>query len=200
MAGYLDDIRKSYDQVATSYAVLVHEPAEGEDEALDLIANPAVGPVLDVGCGPGRLAGRLDERGMRAIGLDLSPAMIEIARRDHPGVDFLIASITDLPFAPGRIGAVVSWWSLIHLPRAVVPRALSEFHRVLTPAGTLVLGFHVGTGSTHKTSGYGGHAMDVHVHRWQPEELTALAITAGLRPHVVPTLPPDVLCFRRPNG
>lgn len=200
MTGYLDDIRTSYDRVAPSYAVLVQEPAEGEDDVLDLIAASAVGPVLDAGCGPGRLTGRLKERGVRAVGLDLSPGMIAIARRDHSAVDFCVASITDLPFASGALGAVVSWWSLIHLPRAVVPRALAEFYRVLTPAATVVLGFHAGTGSTHKTSGYGGHAMDVHVHRWQPEELTALAMNVGLRPRMASMLPPDVLCFRKPDG
>ena len=39
--------------------------------------------------------------------------------------------------------------------------------------------------------------MDVHVHRWQPDELTTLAKAAGFTPHPTPQLPQDVLCFLR---
>jgi SAM-dependent methyltransferase len=99
MIDYLDGIRESYDRVASSYAELVQEPAAGEDEALDLLAQLAAGPVLDAGCGPGRLVGRLQDRRLRVIGIDLSPVMIELARRDQPGAEFCVGSITDLPFA-----------------------------------------------------------------------------------------------------
>ncbi len=200
MPGYLDDIRTSYDMVASSYAELVQQPAGGEDEAIDLLADLGAGTVLDVGCGPGRLTARLRERGMRVIGLDLSIGMIQIAQRDHPTIGFAVGSMTDLPFPDARIAGVISWWSLIHLPRAVVPRALEECHRVLGPGGVLLLGFHAGAGSTHKTSGYGGHAMNVQVHRWQPEELTALAVAAGFTPHLAPVLPEDIVCFLKPRG
>jgi SAM-dependent methyltransferase len=193
----LDDIRTSYDTVASSYAELVHDGPPDEAANLDLFAKLASGRVLDVGCGPGRVAGLLHDRGLDVIGIDLSPGMIEIARRDHPGPDFRVGSMTDLDLPDGGLAGVISWWSIIHLPRDVVPQAIAEFHRVLAPGGVLLLGYHVGEESTHKTSGYGGHPMNVHVHRWTPAALTEIANTTGFTPYVDPVLPDDRLLFSK---
>jgi ubiquinone/menaquinone biosynthesis C-methylase UbiE len=193
----LDDIRTSYDTVAASYAELVQDGASDEPANLDLFAKLASGPVLDVGCGPGRLAGLLQERGLQVIGIDLSPGMIEIARRDHPDLDFRVGSMTDLELPDRELGGVISWWSIIHLPRDVVPQAFDEFYRVLAPGSVLLLGFHVGEESTHKTSGYGGHPMNIHVHRWTPAALTEIAVAAGFTPYLDPAIPEDRLFFRK---
>jgi len=194
---FLDDIRTSYDTVAPSYAELVQDGATAEPETFDLFAKLASGPVIDVGCGPGRTTGLLHERGLEVIGIDLSPGMIEIARRDHPELDFRVGSMTELDLPDGEVAGVLSWWSIIHLPRDVVPQAFAEFHRVLAAGGVLMLGFHVGEESTHKTSGYGGHPMNIHVHRWTPEALTAIAEAAGFTPYLDPIIPEDRLCFRK---
>ncbi|TCO46393.1 methyltransferase family protein [Kribbella antiqua] len=197
MTDPLDDIRTSYNTVAASYAELVQDGAADEPANLDLFAKLASGPVLDVGCGPGRLAALLHERGLQVIGIDLSPSMIEIARRDHPGLDFRVGSMTDLELPDGELGGVISWWSIIHLPRDVVPQAFAEFHRVLAPGGVLLLGFHVGEESTHKTFGYGGHPMNIYVHRWTAAALTEIAVAAGFTPYVDAEIPGDRLCFRK---
>ena len=47
-----------------------------------------VGPVADVGCGPGHVTAHLNKLGVDAFGIDLSPAMLDLARRDHPGLRF----------------------------------------------------------------------------------------------------------------
>ena len=196
MTDYLADIRTSYDNVAVSYAELVANPADGEAAAFDLLAQLVDGIVLDVGCGPGRTTGSLAARGLRVVGIDLSPGMIEVARRDHPRLDFRVGTMTALDFPDSSLAAVVSWWSIIHLPRDVVPQALAEFHRVLAPGGVLLVGFHVGTESTHKTSGYGGHPMNVHVHRWTAPALTELAVAAGFTPYPS-ELPEDRLLLQK---
>nr|WP_272954879.1 class I SAM-dependent methyltransferase [Kribbella shirazensis] len=157
---------------------------------------PPAGPVLDVGCGPGRTTALLAARGLRVVGIDLSPGMIEVARRDHPDLDFRVSSMTALDVPDGSVAGIVSWWSIIHLPRDVVPQAFAEFHRVLAAGGVLLIGFHVGTESTHKTSGYGGHPMNVHVHRWTAPGLTDIAVAAGFTPYPS-ELPEDRLLFRR---
>lgn len=143
------------------------------------------------------MVGLLHDRGLPAIGIDLSPGMIEVARRDHPDLDFRVGSMTALELPDGELGGVISWWSIIYLPRDVVPQAFAEFHRVLEPGGILLLGYHVGEETTHKTTGYGGHPMNVHVHRWLPTELTTIAVSAGFTPHLEPTLPDDCLLFRK---
>ncbi|MET9275489.1 class I SAM-dependent methyltransferase [Kribbella sp. NPDC003557] len=198
MTDYLADISTSYDNVAVSYAELVADGADGEETAFDLLAGlvPAGGLVLDVGCGPGRTTGLLAGRDLRVVGIDLSPGMIGVARRDHPDLDFRVGSMTALDLPDGSVSGIVSWWSIIHLPRDVVPQAFAEFHRVLAPGGVLLIGFHVGTESTHKTSGYGGHPMNIHVHRWTAPALTERAVAAGLTPYPS-ELPEDRLLFRK---
>ena len=200
MTDFLDDIRTSYDTVAVSYAELVVDGADWENEAFDLLAKLVAGSgrtVLDVGCGPGRTTGLLAERGLRVTGIDLSPGMIEVARRDHPDLNFRVGSMTALDVADGSASGVVSWWSIIHLPRDVVPQAFAEFYRVLAPGGVLLLGFHVGSESSHKTSGYGGHPMDIHVHRWTAPALTELAVAAGFAPYLATEIPHDRLLFQK---
>ncbi|GAB3942298.1 class I SAM-dependent methyltransferase [Kribbella albertanoniae] len=197
MTEILGRIRESYNTVAMSYAERVVDGPEWEIEGFDLVTKLADGrPVLDAGCGPGRTTGLLAARGP-VIGLDLSPGMIAVARRDHPEVDFRVGSMTALEFADGSFGGVVTWWSIIHLPRDVVPQALAEFHRVLAPGGVLLMGFHVGTESNHKTSGYGDLPMDIWVHRWLPEQLTELAVAAGFTPYQDAENPEDRLVFRK---
>ncbi|NUS00089.1 MAG: class I SAM-dependent methyltransferase [Kribbellaceae bacterium] len=179
---------------------MIVDPADWEVEAFDLLAKLVAGsgrPVLDVGCGPGRTTGLLAARDLPVIGIDLSPGMIEVARRDHPDLDFRVGSMTALDLPDGCASAVVAWWSIIHLPRDVVPQALAEFHRVLAPGGFLLMGFHVGEESVHKTSGYGGHPMNIYVHRWTGPALTELAVAAGLTPYQVSEIPEDRLLFQK---
>lgn len=91
--GWLADIRTSYDTVAASYAGQVREALAAEPylrAALALLADMVQaagggGPVADVGCGPGHVTAHLHGLGVDAFGVDLSPAMIDVARRDHPG-------------------------------------------------------------------------------------------------------------------
>jgi SAM-dependent methyltransferase len=53
--------------------------------------------VVDVGCGMGRLAPYLAAKGLCPSGIDLSPEMIWVARRNHPGVSFEVADVRELP-------------------------------------------------------------------------------------------------------
>ncbi|MFE7788602.1 class I SAM-dependent DNA methyltransferase [Streptomyces sp. NPDC057460] len=184
--GWLADTRTSYDTVATSYAeqvrnVLDETPEERAVLALfaNLVRTSGGGPVADVGCGPGRITAHLRELGVDAFGIDLSPAMIEVARRDHPGLRFEVGSMTDLDLADASMAGLVAWYSLIHVPDDEIGSVLAHFHRVLRPGGPLLLSFHVGDESRLKTQGYGGHPMKVYVHRRQPCQMTAWLNDAG---------------------
>lgn len=197
---FLGEISTSYDNVAVSYAELVVEGLEWEEAGFDLVAKLVAGsgrPVLDVGCGPGRTTGMLAQRDLPVIGIDLSPGMIAVARRDHPDLDFQVGSMTALDVADASVSGVVSWWSIIHLPRDVVPQAFAEFYRVLAAGGVLLMGFHVGEETTHKTSGYGGHPMNIYVHRWTAAALTELAVAAGFAPYLATEIPHDRLLFQK---
>lgn len=58
----------------------------------------------------------LAERGLDVSGVDLSPRMIENARRLHPQCRFSVASVTDLDLGEASLGGVLGWWSLFNLP------------------------------------------------------------------------------------
>ncbi|MFI2713576.1 class I SAM-dependent methyltransferase [Micromonospora sp. NPDC018662] len=183
---WLADTRTSYDTVAVSYAdllrdALAEEPFQRGVLALftELVRARGSGPVADVGCGPGRITGHLNRLGLDAFGIDLSPGMIEVARRDHPGLRFEVGSMTGLDLADECLAGLLAWFSLIHVPDDEVPTVLDEFRRVLRPGGVVLLGFHAGDGSRLKTEGYGGLPMRVHVHRRPSARVAAWLDAAG---------------------
>lgn len=101
--GWLADTRTSYRTVAVSYADFVRDALLEQPYlllALELFADRvrAVGggPVADVGCGPGDITAKLQGLGVDAFGIDLSPRMVDVARRAHPGLRFDVGSMTDL--------------------------------------------------------------------------------------------------------
>lgn len=180
---WLADTRTSYDTVASSYADFVADALEKQPymrAALALFASQVDGPAVDVGCGPGHFTAHLASLGVDASGIDLSPAMIDLARRSHPGPRFEVGSMTDLALPDASVAGVLAFWSLIHIPDDEVPVALGHFRRVLRPGGLLVIGYHVGAGTRLKTEGYGGHPMRVHVHLRQPWWLAKRVRDAGL--------------------
>ncbi|TDQ04828.1 class I SAM-dependent DNA methyltransferase [Labedaea rhizosphaerae] len=202
---WLVDTQRSYDTVADSYADFVRAPLNPHMRAaLSLFASEVTGPVADVGCGPGQVTARLRELGVDAFGVDLSPGMIAVARRDFPGLRFAVGSMTALPVVSGSLGGVLAWWSLIHVPDAMVPSVFAHFHRALRPGGLLQLGFHVGDQTRLKTEGYGGHPMKVHVHRRRPDQVAAWLRAAGFEVDAQWLLDPDaavpgaILFARRP--
>jgi SAM-dependent methyltransferase len=209
---WLADTRTSYDTVAGSYAVearaaLAAAPYLGGALALfaDRVRAAGGGPVADVGCGPGHITARLHELGVDAFGIDLSPAMIDLARHDHPGLRFEVGSMTDLRLADASVAALLACWSLIHIPDSEVPGVLGHFRRVLRPGGLLLAGFHAGGGSRLKTEGYGGHPMKLYVHRRTPDRMSAWLRDAGFTIEAQLLIGPDdnvpgaLLFARRPS-
>lgn len=96
--------------------------------------------VLDVGCGTGvPTARQLVDAGCRVTGIDISQGMLDIARANVPEARFLRANMVDLDPRRERYDAVVAFFSLLHLPRARIPRTLELIHRVLAPGGLFCL-------------------------------------------------------------
>jgi ubiquinone/menaquinone biosynthesis C-methylase UbiE len=90
--------------------------------------------VLDVGCGTGRLAAALHDRGSRAWGVDPSAEMVEVAKKR--GVNAKVARAEQLPFKEGWFERAVLWLTVHLLAR---PRAFAELRRVLAADGRVVI-------------------------------------------------------------
>ncbi|WP_245568901.1 class I SAM-dependent methyltransferase [Nocardia concava] len=172
--------------MAADYADLTRnllDETPDERAALGLFADRVRarggGPVADVGCGAGRITAYLRQSDVDAFGIDLSPGMIDVARRDYPGVRFEVGSMTDLALEDASMAGLVAWYSLIHIPDDEIGSVFAHFRRVLRPGGPLLLGFHVGDESQWKTEGYGGHSMRLYVHRRRHGRMRAWLDEAG---------------------
>jgi SAM-dependent methyltransferase len=150
----------SYDLVADEYArrifdELQHKPLDRE--LLDRFAAAVrdVGPACDMGCGPGHVTRYLHERGVNVCGVDLSAAMVQTARKLVPGVEFRQGDMVALDAPDGAFAGIAAFYSIIHIARDDVPRALAEFRRVLRPGGLLLLAFHVGDQTVHLDEWWG---------------------------------------------
>ncbi len=121
---------------------------------LDMIrGEPLVGPLLDVGAGPGLDTVEFAGAGIGVIGLDLTP--VHAAAIAGRGVPAVAASAVDLPFAAASFGGVWSMSTLMHLPADLADAALAELVRVVAPGGPIALGtWGLGTWDGADTEGW----------------------------------------------
>jgi len=145
----------------------------------DLASTAHLGPVADLGCGTGRITAHLASLGVNVFGIDLSPAMVDQARRANPHLHFEVGSITALDLSDAAAGGVLAWYSTIHTPPTDLPQVFAEFSRVLAPGGFLLVGFHVGDGDQPRSVGFReGVAIDAY--DVTPERMAELSREAGL--------------------
>jgi 2-polyprenyl-3-methyl-5-hydroxy-6-metoxy-1,4-benzoquinol methylase len=134
--------RESWDRIADGWAEWVRTN-QARVHVLDAAHLALVGSidglrVLDAGCGEGRFARMLAERGAVVTGIDLAPRMIEIARETEAanplGVKYHLADMADLSsFEAGSFDLAVAYVSLVDVP--AYEQAMTEIARVLRPAG-----------------------------------------------------------------
>ncbi len=126
--------RRGHDALATSYnAFFAAVTALATNPLLEAVHLRPGTRLLDVATGPGALAAEAANRGARPVGIDLSPQMIELARRLYPAIDFREADVEHLPFADDMFDAIVCAFGLGHFPRPEV--AVAECVRTLSPGG-----------------------------------------------------------------
>ena len=138
----LDDPAYVREQYATEDGLFARRSIYGDitgpdarEVAFAAVAEVAPCRVLEVGCGPGEAAERIQrELGADVVATDQSERMVELAR--ERGLDARVADVQQLPFGDGEFDCVLAAWMLYHVPD--VDRALAEIARVLRPGGRLV--------------------------------------------------------------
>lgn len=182
--GEPSDVRASYDRVADEYVAriageLEHKPLDRQ--LLDAFAERVrVGFVCDLGCGPGHVARYLHERGVVVTGIDLSPLLVEAARRLNPPIEFVQGDMRALPIRDEVLGGIVAFYSLIHFPRLKVVAALLEMRRVLQPGGLVLLAFHVGDTVLHLDEWW-GQRVSLDFVFFRTEEMAGFLREAGFQ-------------------
>lgn len=136
-ADYRALVRRGYDACARAYheARKTQAPTElrGLLDRLDHAAD-----VLDLGCGAGvPIATTLAAR-HRVTGVDISQAMVDMARRNVPAGDFICADVASIDFNQSSFDAVVAICSIFHLPREQQSALFQSIHRWLKPGAYLL--------------------------------------------------------------
>src|SRR5579863_185867 len=147
--------------------------------------------VGDVGCGTGRLAPYLASQGLSPRGVDLSPEMIRVARREYPGVSFDVADVRDLPFPDASLAGVVCWYSLMFLPPSARAAAFGELARVVKPGGYLVTAFKAGDSQLRRAGRSTGLGVEFDIYWLAPDEMERQATGAGFATRFWAGRPPE---------
>lgn len=142
---------KAYASKAQDYANLVSRTEPDGDLQAFLDAIPQGGRVLDLGCGPGNSARMMSEAGLQVEATDASPEMVAIAKERH-GVNAQVQSFDELS-AQNLYDGIWANFSLLHAPRADMPRHLAAIHRALKPGGLLHLGLKTGNSEERDEAG-----------------------------------------------
>jgi SAM-dependent methyltransferase len=142
-------IEKSYDRVADEYArhiytELQHKPLDRELLTRFAARVKSKGDVCDMGCGPGHVVRYLRDAGASVSGLDLSPRMIDEARRLNPDITFRQGNMLTLDLPDASLAGIAAFYAVVNLPKAFLPQVFREMARVLQPDGLLLLAFHAG--------------------------------------------------------
>lgn len=181
----VDRTRRTYDAVAETY----HDRTGDIDALLPAMDRfverlPDEPRILDAGCGPGRDAGWLGERGAAVVGVDFAAGQLRLATTEAPDAHLAQGDLRSLPLCDDSVDGVWTVASLIHVPDETLDTALAELHRVCRPGGTLFTSMKPGEAVEH-TYGYGTetgrffvfHEPEAFVDRLREAEFTVESVT-----------------------
>jgi SAM-dependent methyltransferase len=179
----IDSIREGYDRVADEYARHLFEELQGKPLDRELLTRFASemsgrGSVCDLGCGPGHVARYLRDAGAQVSGMDLSPRMVEMARRLSPEIRFDEGNMLQLSLDSETLSGITAFYAIVNLEFALLPRVFREMHRVLVPGGLLLLAFHTGD-EVNSVEEMWGQQVSLDFFFFQPATIQASLEEAG---------------------
>lgn len=164
---------KVYARQAADYAEMVKALENDPSLTAFIAAMPEGGHVLDLGCGPGWAAARMAREGLTVTATDAVPEMVDMAG-GHPDVTARQVTFDDIT-GTAIYDGIWANFSLLHAPRADLPRHIGALARALKPGGVLHVGMKTGTGEHRDSLG--------RLYTYLTEdELRGLLSDAGLSP------------------
>ena len=151
----LNDIIDCYNKTAEKYAdKFINELEQKHLDRILLnsfaIENSNNGRLVDLGCGPGQTTKYLFDCGLtNLIGVDISPAMIDIAKKMNPTLKFETADILNLKYTDKTFGSAIAFYSIVHFDYEQIKTAFKEINRILADDGQFLVSFHIGNNIVH---------------------------------------------------
>jgi len=132
------DVATGYTAWAPIYDTMENGLIQAEEPLVESVTGKLPpGRALDAACGTGRHAARLAADGHDVVGIDATPAMLDIARTRAPSAEFRLGDLTALPVDDGSFDLAICALALAHLPDPAP--AIAELARVVRPGGRIVL-------------------------------------------------------------
>lgn len=140
--------------------------------------------VLDAGCGPGRVGGRLARLGHTVVGVDVDPVLIEAAQQDEPGATWLVGDLAELDLAARGVTepfdvVVCAGNVLTFLAPGTEVEVLRRLGAATAAEGRVVVGFGAGRGyafsAFFEDVAAAGLTVDVALSTWDLRPFTAEA-------------------------
>lgn len=136
------NLRKAWERNAESFIAWARKPGFDSywrfhrDQFFEIVPAPG-GLTLDIGCGEGRVARDLTDRGHHVVGIDASPTMIEHAKGANPDLPLLVADAAALPLSDACSDLAIAFMSFQDVDD--LERAVAEAARVLGAGGRFCL-------------------------------------------------------------
>src|SRR5215510_3492260 len=141
-----------------------------------LTGLPADARLLDLGCGGGKDAGDLRQRAYRVVGLDRTSSMLSAGRRRYRSLPLVCADLRQLPFHAMSFDGLWAAASLMHFPKPVARRILTDLNRLVRPGGLFAATVTHGVRSRIVTDGW---VPGRYFARWKKDELARAVRRAG---------------------
>ncbi len=181
-----EKIINCYNQVADDYAA--ERSDELSNKPFDRLllrefasVNNGKGPFADFGCGPGQTTKFLYDNGVKnIIGIDISPAMIDAARRLFLKVKFETGDILNVSYDSNYFGSALAFYAIVHFNYDQIKTAFGEVNRVLKKGGQFLVSFHVGNETVHFDTAH-EKVVDIDLYFFQTDKIIELLHDTGFK-------------------
>jgi SAM-dependent methyltransferase len=144
-------------------------------------SNKDKGPCADFGCGPGQSTRFLYDNGLKDIcGIDLSPAMVDAARKLSPEIKFETGDLLNIAYTSGSLGSALAFYAIVHFTNDQIRKCFEEISRVLKTGGEFLFSFHVGEEVVHFDKAH-DKEIDIDLFYFKTEDIIGLLYGAGFK-------------------